>query len=482
MADNLKITTIQGLFWSFFERMGNQVIQLVITVILARLLMPEQFGLIAMLGIFMAAAQSFVDSGFGSALIQKKDVTHLDECSIFYFNIFVGILTTGILCLAAPWIAAFFNVALLVPLTRALSLNLIINAFGLIQTSLLTKRIDFKSQLKVSLIATVLSGIIGIVMAYRGFGVWSLVFQSLSQNLFRTCLLWHIIHWRPSLIFSFDALRSMFTFGSKLLFSGLLDTIFQNIYLVVIGKFFTPADLGFYSKAKRFSDLPSNNISGTVGRVLFPIFSSIQKDKKKLKRGLQRALTTMALFNFPIMIGLAVVAKPLVLVLLTEKWLPCVLYLQLLCFVGLLYPLHAINLNVLKAQGHSDLFLRLEILKKILLVIAIFLTYRWGIHAMIIGQMVTSVLGYYLNCYYTGKLLDYTITDQILDIAPILVLSFLIGVVVWPLSCLQMKSHIILLITQIISGSILFIALCRLLKIPSFMEMMSGIRLDFRKA
>lgn len=482
VKSDLKKKTIGALFWSFFERIGQQAIQFIIAIILARLLAPSEFGLIAMLAIFMAVAQSFIDSGFGSALIQKSDATHLDECSIFYFNIFIGILAAAILCLAAPWIAAFYNNPLLVPLTRALSLNLIINAFGLIQTSLLTRRVDFKNQLKVSLIATAMSGMIGIVMAYRGCGVWSLVIQSLSQNLFRTCLLWVIIRWRPSLIFGFSALRNMFAFGSKLLFSGLLDTIYQNIYLVVIGKLFSPADLGYYARAKSFNDLPSHNIGETVGRVLFPVFSSIQSDKEQLKRGLKKALTTMALLNFPIMTGLAFIAKPLILVLLTEKWLPCVPYLQLLCFVGILYPLHAINLNVLKAQGHSDLFLQLEILKKIVAVIAISITYRWGISAMIIGQIFTSIVAYYLNCYYTGKLLDYKIMEQIRDVAPLLLLSFFMGCVVYALSIVQIKSPIILLISQIISSSIIYISLCRLFKISSFMEMMAGIIPGVRKS
>jgi len=474
-VNTIKEKTIVALVWSFFERIGQQAIQFIIAIMLARLLAPAEFGLIAMLTIFMAVAQSFIDSGFGSALIQKKDTTHLDECSIFYFNIVFGFLAAGVLCLLAPWIAGFYNMPLLVSLTRALSLNLIINSFGLIQTSLLTKRVDFKSQFKVSIIATALSGIIGIFMAYHGFGVWSLVGQSLSQNLFRTCLLWLIIRWHPSLIFGFSALRSMFTFGSKLLFSGLLNTIYQNIYLVIIGKLFSPADLGFYSRAKSLSDLPSQNIAGTVSRVLFPVFSTIQNDKKQLKRGLKKALTTMGLLNFPIMIGLVFTAKQLVIVLLTEKWLPCVPYLQLLCFVGILLPLHDINLNILKAQGHSDLFLRLEILKKIVAVIAILITYRWGISAMIIGQIVTSLLAYYLNCYYTGKLLDYKFIEQINDLVPPLLLSFIMGCVVYALSIVQIKNQIFLLISQIIIGIIIYIVLCRLFKISSFMALMAKI-------
>ncbi len=476
MTQNLKKTTISALFWSFFERIGQQVIQFVIAVILARLLAPEEFGLIAMLGIFMAVAQSFIDSGFGYALIHKQDATHVDECSIFYFNILVGVIAGALLCFAAPWIAAFYNTTLLVPITQALSLNLVINAFGLIQTSLLTKKIDFKAQLKVSLIATFLSGIIGVGMAYNGFGVWSLVAHSLTQNLFRTCLLWFIMSWRPSWTFSFRSLRTFFPFGSKLLFSGLLNTIFENIYLVVIGKLFSPASLGFYARAKSIQELPVMNISTSVARVTYPVFSSIQGDKARLKTGVRKALSSMAMLNFPLMIGLAIVSEPLVRVLLTDKWLPCVPYLQLLCVVGLLYPLHVINLNVLLAQGRSDLFLRLEILKKILIAVAIAITYRWGISAIIIGQIGISLVAYYLNSYYTGKLLDYTIIQQIKDVRPFLIISCIMGGIVYGLKFMQLINDYILLLLQIIFGSILYIGLCYFARIPTFFEMMGMIK------
>lgn len=423
----LKEKTAGALFWSFIERIGQNGMQFVIAIILARLLSPAEFGLIAMLALFMAVAQSFIDSGFGSALIQKRDASHIDECSIFYFNIFVGISAAGALCLSAPWIASFYNTPILVPLTRVLSLNLIINALGLIQATLLTKHIDFKTQLKVGLLATVFSGTIGVIMAYMGFGVWSLVFQSLGQNIFRTCLLWIMVHWRPAWTFSIYSLRSLFVFGSKLLFSGLFDTVFQNIYLVVIGKLFSPTDLGFYGRARDFSQFPVQNVSSSVERVTFPVFSTIQGDKIRLKEGVRKALSMMAVLTFPMMVGLMIVARPLVVVLIGEKWLPCVSYLRLLCIVGMLYPLHVINLNVLKAQGRSDLFFRLEVIKKSMALTAIVITCRWGITAMIIGQIVTSIIAYYLNSYYTGKLLRYSAVAQIRDVMPAFIFSCIMG-------------------------------------------------------
>jgi len=483
MSDGLKSKTLHGLFWSFFERIGQQGIQFIISIILARLLLPEQFGLIAMLLIFMAVAQSFIDSGFGSALIQKQDATSVDESSIFYFNIAVGVVAAGLLCLAAPWIAAFYKTPQLAPITRVLSLNLIINSFGLIQTSLMTKRVDFKKQMKVSMVAAGASGAIGITLAYMGFGVWSLVVQSLCSNIFRTIMLWLIYSWRPIWDFSVASLRGMFSYGSKLLFSGLIATIFDNIYLVVIGKMFSAADLGFYSRAKGLQRIPVNNITGAAGRVTFPVFSSVQDDKMRLKRGVRKALTTLAMVNFPMMIGLAILAKPLVHVLLTEKWLPCVPYLQLLCVVGLFYPLHAINLIVLKAQGRSDLFLRLEILKKVLIVITIVITYRWGILAMIYGQIATSFFAYYLNSYYSGKLINYPITEQLRDILPSLILTTAMGFGVYMLHYTSFVSQAVLLFLQVISGIVVYTLLCYIFKLSSFMEIVAIIKpklLSFR--
>lgn len=476
MSRSLKLKTIHGIFWSLLECGGQQGIQLVISIILARLLLPAQFGLIAMLAIFMAIAQSFLSSGFGSALIQKKDATHVDSCSIFYFNIVVGIVAAGLLCLAAPWIAAFYEEPALTPLTRFLSLNLVINSFALVQSTLLARRIDFKTQLKVSIVATIGSGIIGITLAYRGFGVWSLAIQSVTGTIFRTVLLWFFNKWRPSLVFSFAALKGMFAFGSKLLFSGLLDTIFRNIYLVVIGRIFTATDLGFYSRAKSCTRLSTENLTSSISRVTFPVFSSIQDDNSRLKRGVQKALTTLNFLNLPMMIGLLVTAKPLVLVLLTEKWLPCVPYLQLLCVVGLLYPLHAINLNVLMAKGRSDLFLRLEVLKKILVVISITVTYRWGIQAMIYGQIGVSLLAYYLNSYYTGRFIGYPLKEQIFDLLPYLGMAVVMGIGVCSLQLLPFPNNWSLLISQVLSGIIIYTGLAWAFGISAFSEIVDVLR------
>jgi len=475
MLDSLKHKTINALSWSFVEVIAQMGVQFIIGIVLARLLFPEQFGLIGMLTIFMAVSQAFLDSGFGAALIQKRNASKTDICSIFYFNILVGLAAAGVLCLIAPWIAVFYNQPVLTPLTRALSLTIVINSFGLIQGTILTREINFKIQTKVSLIAGTMSGLIGITLAFMGFGVWSLVVQQISSALFRTCFLWVYSTWRPILIFSFNSLRSMFGFGSRLLFSSLLNQIFDNIYFVVIGRLFSAADLGYFTRAKTLNDLPTQTLSGMVGRVTFPVFSTIQDDPARLKRGLKKALTVLVLVNFPMMIGLAIVARPMVLVMLTEKWSASVPYLQLLCVAGLLFPLHLINLNALQALGRSDLFLRLEIIKKVMIAINIAITWRWGISAMIYGIIVNSIIAYYLNTYYSGILLRYPIREQLMDLIPYLIVSILMGIAVYAAGLLQFSHHWSMLLVQITTGIIIYVFLCRVFRLKAFIEIWQAI-------
>lgn len=476
MITDLKHSTMHSFFWSFIEKIGQQGIQFIITVILARLLLPEEFGLIAILMVFMAVAQCFVESGFGSALIQKQDASHLDECSIYYCNIVLGFIAASLLYLAAPWIALFYNIPILVTLTQILCLNLVINSFGIVQTTLLTKHLDFKAQMKVTLIANVVSGTIAVAMAYQGAGVWSLVIQSLLGNLLRTILLWFFLSWRPSWMFSFNSLKTMFTFGSKLLFSGLLDTLYRNLFPIIIGKFFTATDLGFYSRANQIQQALVGNISWPVARVTYPVFSSIKDDKPRLKRGVKKVLSTMAMVIFPLMIGMALIARPLVSVLLTEKWLPCVIYLQLLCFLGLLYPLNLINLNVLIAQGRSDLFLRLEIIKKVISVILILFSYRWGIAVMILSQIFGSAISYFLNSFYTARFLNYPAIEQICDFAPLLFISVFMGFAVYLVNFLNITHDVFLLFAQILTGICVYLAFCRIARVSTFMEYADIIR------
>ena len=470
MVESLRSKTIRALSWSFLESIVLQGVRFGLGIVLARLLFPEQFGLIGMLTIFIAVAQSFLDSGFGAALIQKRDATQADVCSIFYFNILIGLMAAGLLCLVAPSIAAFYNQPILTPLTRALSLIIVIDSFGLIQTTIIEKNIDFRTQTKISLFASLSSGIIGITLAATGFGVWSLAVQQISSSFFRTLSLWLLSDWRPALIFSFKSLREMFGFGSRLLASGLLNQIFENVYLLIIGKLFSATDLGFFTRAKTIGELPSHILSRMVGRVTFPILSTIQNDPARLKKGMKKALTTVALVNFAMMVGLAVIARPLVLLLFTEKWANSILYLQLFCFLELLYPLHYINLTLLQALGRSDLFLKLEIIKKVLIVINIAITVRWGIPAMIYGMIVMSIICYYLNSYYTGVLINYKIWEQLFDLFPYLIMAVLMGTAIFGTGLLSFRSYWSMLLVQITTGAVIYVSLCWLFRLTAFME------------
>ncbi len=461
---------IRGVFWSGAERLGPQAVQLVVSIVLARLLLPREFGLIGMLTVFLALGAVFLNSGFGSALIQNRDATEVHYSSVFYTNILLSLVAAGTLCWAAPLIARFFEEPMLIPLTRVLSFNFVLSSLGLIQSFLLTKRLDFRAQTKATLTASVCSGLVGIAMAVLGFGVWSLVAQSVSLTLLNTLLLWTFNAWRPQKVFSIAALRELFGFGSRLLVSSLLDTVFSNIYNVVIGKLFSPVDLGYYTRAYTLQQLPSQTVGGIVGRVTFPLFAEIQADPAGVRNGFRQALRALALVNFPVMIGLLGCARPLVLTLLTEKWAPAIPYLQLLCIVGLLYPVHLINLNVLLAQGRSDLFFRLELIKKVLIVIVLAVTWRWGIGAIIVGQIVLSIVAYYLNSYYSGRIVGYGLRAQVRDLLPYLGAAVVMGAGAFAVTWLPVAHPGVLLLMQVLAGALIYGLLCLGFRLPVFMD------------
>lgn len=444
------------MFWTVGERLSVQVVQLLVQIILARLLDPAQFGLIGMLLIFTAVAQSIMDSGFGSALIQKKDADQTDASSIFFFNLILGAILALVLSLAAPFISKFYLQPTLTAITRVLSLTLIINAFSLVQKSLLAKKMDFKTQMTISLSAVILSGIIGIVMAKRGFGVWSLVAQMISSSFFQAVFLWLFNDWRPTAIFSISALKSMFSFGSKLLVSGLIDTIFNNIYQTFIGKVYSPTDLGFFSKAKSIETAAVQATSSSLGQVLFPSLVHFQDDVENLKKAYRKTIKLSLFLHFPLMIGLWAIADPLFRLLLTDKWAPSIPYFQILCIVGLFYPLHVLNLNILKVKGRSDLFLRLEIIKKVNIVLAIVLTYRYGIIVMLYGQVITSIIAYLINSYYSGHLISYSQWDQIKDLLPALGSAVLMGVLMYVVGLLPISSLFIKIALQATIGILVY--------------------------
>lgn len=423
----LKQATTKGLFWSSVERFSNQGVQFVFSIILARLLSPSDYGIIAMVTIFFAVAQSFVDSGFSNALVRKTDRVEEDLSTCFYFNIGVGIIAYIVLFLIAPLVANFYNQPILSPIIRITGLEVMLNSLCVVQQALFTIKIDFKSQAKITLSATVISGIVGILLAYQGYGIWALVWQGVASSIVRMGLLWLMSKWRPRTGFSKSSFNYLFGYGSKLLASGLLDTIYNNIYPIVIGKFYNPAQLGNYSRALGWAQLPSANITSILQRVTFPVLSAIQDDTLRLQNSYRRLLKLSAFIVFPLMMGLAAIASPLIRVILTAKWDGCVFYLQILCFALMLYPIHAINLNLLQVKGRSDLFLRLEIIKKIIGVVILIITIPLGITAMCLGMVFSSIICLIVNTYYTSRFIDVGLLTQLKDLRIILINSLVMG-------------------------------------------------------
>lgn len=424
---NLREKTLSGLFWNLTERVGLRILQFFPTIILARLLAPEQFGLVGMLSIFTALARTFLDSGFGLALIQKRETTYADECSIFYFNIFIGTGVVALFFLISPFVAAFYAQPVLSPLMRWLSLDILIESFALIQITKLTRAIDFKTLVKAKLFASLLSSIFGIAAAYMGMGVWSLVIQTVADTILQTLNLWRFSPWRPALLFSADSLKSMFGFGSRMLLTSLVSAFFDNFYQAFIGKTFSAEMLGYFSRANSLRGVVVDTTADTASRVLFPALASIQDEPERLKSSYRRSIVLMSFLHFPVMIALAVTAKPLIALLFSDKWNATAVFFQLMCLTGLTYPLHSINLNIIKVRGRSDLYLNLNIARRALAVANIFALYRWGITAILSGQIVASLFAYFINSYYSTTLVNYPVREQLLDVLPALTISALTG-------------------------------------------------------
>ena len=468
--ESLKKKTIKGVGWSAVDNVVSMGITFIVSIVLARLLTPDDYGLIGILTIFISVFNAIVDSGFKNALIRKKNAENIDYCTVFYTNLVLSVFLAFILYLCARPIANFFGREELVLMTQVMSSIVVINAFAIVQNVHLTRNINFKTHAKITFITSVVSGIIGIFFAYNGFGVWALVIQQITYRLFMTLLLWFFIRWIPSMAFSFNSLKEMWSFGWKLLVSTLIATLWNEIYQVVVGKCYSPQTLGLYTRAKQFSQLFSSNLTSVIQRVSFPVLSSIQDDRKRLKFAYQRIIRNTMLPTFVLMIGMAACAKPMVLCLIGEKWLGCVTFLQLICFAGMLYPLHAINLNMLQVQGRSDLYLRLEIFKKIIalgpLLLGIFVSIYW----MVAGSVLTSLIAYYLNAYYSGPFLNYSIKDQIKDILPSFGVALTMAIPVFLLSFIPASPYIIFPF-QIIVGAIVTILISEKLNLPEYHEL-----------
>jgi O-antigen/teichoic acid export membrane protein len=420
MASDLKKKTAKGMFWSAVERFSTQGIQFLFGIVLARLLTPADYGVIAMLTIFLAICQTFIDSGFANAIIRKIDRTEKDMATMFFFNIGMSLVCYAILFFTAPFIASFYNMPELTLVLRVLALRLIVQSFSTVQVTNLTIKIDFKKQAKISLASAIISGIVGIGFAYNGYGVWSLVIQALFCSTFNAFLYWLTVRWHPQCFFDKESFKNLFSYGSKLLISGLLDTVYNNLYPLVIGKFYTPAQLGAFAKADHFSQFPSQNIMRILHRVSFPVLSALQNDPQRMRNSFLKFINYSALIIFPLMLGLLALSKPMTLLLLTERWKEMIPLLQILCIAMMWYPVHAINLNILQVLGRSDLFLKLEVIKKVIGLAILLITLPIGITAMCIGQIVDSILGLFINTYYSKKFINAGIGEQLKFLFPTL--------------------------------------------------------------
>jgi len=480
MSSDLKKKTIRGFGWSVFDNVAKTGVTFAVSIVLARMLSPDEYGLIGILTIFIIVFNSIVDSGFTQALIRKKNATDIDYSTIFYVNTCVSIAAMAVMFFLAKPIAYFFERPELVSLTRVMSVIIVINGLALVQRTRMTQAIDFKTQTIITFISTLTGGITGIVLAYLGYGVWALVAQQITTQGLNSVLLWGLGHWFPKLVFSTKSLSELWSFGWKLLVSSLIDTTWKEIYQVVVGKCYSPATLGLYTRAKQFSQMFSSNMTNVISRVSYPVLSSIQDDKDRLKKAYQRLVRTTMLLSFVFMLGMAATAKSLIYVLIGEKWMGCVPLLQLICFTGMLYPLHSLNLNILQVQGRSDLFLKLEILKKIIgcgpLMLGIFV----NIYCMLIGSFVSSCIAFYLNSYYSGPFLGYSTKDQIKDILPSFGIAILMAVPVMAMSFIEL-SPFVLFPMQIVAGAIIVVVTCEICKLPEYLEIKSIIFSKLKK-
>ena len=469
MSESLKNRAVHGAKWSFIDNISNSGVTFLVGLILARLLTPAEYGIMAMIAIFIAVSNSIVDSGFSNALIRKVRIDRVDYNTVFVFNLIVSIVLYILLYTSAPAISLFFKEPVLTNVLRVIGLILIVNALGIIPRTILVRGIDFKTQTKVSIISSVSSGLVGVGMAIMGFGVWSLVWQQLSRQILNSLFLWIFCKWIPQWEFSIKSFKEMFGFGYKLLLSGLLDTLYKNIYYVIIGRCYSPAQLGQYSRAEQFNMIFSSNLTSIVQRVSYPVLSSIQEEPERLREAYRQIIKTTMLVTFACMLGLAAVAKPLIIILIGEKWLPAVSFLQIICFSGMLYPLHAINLNILQVKGRSDLFLKLEIIKKTIAVFPILIGIFYGIEYMLWGSVLTSFIAYFLNSYYSADLIRYSTIEQIRDVLPVFTVSFTIAAVMWLFSLLDISVYI-QLPTQIKVGLTMAFAVYERLRLPEYLE------------
>ena len=471
--ENKKV--LKNLIWRFLEHSGSQIVAFVVSIILARLLAPELYGTIAIVTALTAIMQVFITSGLGTALVQKKDSDDVDFSTVFFFNIVMCLVVYAAMFFAAPLIARIYGIPELTSIVRVLSLTLVISGVRNIQQSYVSKHMLFKKFFFSTVVGTIVSAVVGIGMAYAGFGVWALVGQSLANTLIGTVILWFTVGWRPKLIFSFERLKTLFSYGWKLLVSSLIDTVYNEIRTFVIGARYSSADLAFYDKGKKFPNLIVQNVNTSIDSVLLPVLAKEQDNRDRVKAMTRRAIKTSSYIMMPLMMGLAVCAEPVVRILLTEKWMSCVLFMRVFCFTYAFYPIHTANLNAIKAMGRSDLFLKMEIIKKAGGLAAVFISMWFGVEWMAYSLLITTFISQAVNAYPNKKLLGYSYGQQILDMLPQIILSCVMGAAVF---CIQFigLNDILTLLIQVPLGALIYIVGSYVFKIDSFSYVLNMLK------
>ena len=463
MGDSLKQKTFSGLVWTFIESFSIQAFGFVLGIILARKLMPSDYGLIAMTGVFFAVSYALVDTGFTSALIRKKDRTSIDYSTVYVTNLVLSLILCVILCICSPWIADFYNEPQLIKIVCANALLMFVSAFIAVQGARLSIQLNFKLKSRIAIISTVSTGIVSVILAYAGFGVWSLILPNFFSVLLRGILYWVYQHWFPGFQFSWKVYKEFFSYGSKLMLSTLLNAVYGNIYSLVIGKFHSTSSLGYYSKGGAYANLPSSTLSSVLFKVTFPVLAEVQDDDERLRDVYRRMIRVSAYIVFPVMVLLIVLARPLVLVLITEKWANCIIYIQILSLAAMWGPIHSLNLNLLMVKGKSNLFLRLEIVKKIIGAGVLCITIPLGLLGMCYGQVVTSILFLFVNTYYTGKLINVGFLQQMKDLCPTMFYTITMGGAIWFISSMLSSSYLQIVI-GVLLGLPLYLLMSKLTK------------------
>lgn len=475
-----KVKVVHNFIWRFAERSGAQLVTFIVSIVLARILAPEDYGKIALITVFTTIMQVFVDSGLGTALIQKKDADDIDFSSVFFFDFAMCLILYAIMFLAAPFIADFYRDDSLTAIVRVISLTIIISGVKGIQQSYVSRNMLFKRFFYATLGGTIFSAFLGIALAYAGCGVWAIVAQQLSNTAIDTLILWLTVKWRPKKMFSWNRLKGLLSFGWKMLASSLLDTVYTNLRSLIIGKMYSSADLAFYNQGEKFPNVIATNINTSIDSVLLPTMASEQDDHVRVKAMTRRAIKTSTYIMAPLMMGLAFCAEPIVRLVLTDKWLACVPFLRIFCITYMFYPIHTANLNAIKAMGRSDLFLKLEVVKKVVGMTLLLSTMWFGVMAMAYSLLVGTVTGMIINSWPNRKLLNYAYWEQMKDILPGILLAVGMGCCVSLVSLLHLSNAVTLLI-QIPLGAVIYIGASALLRLDSYEYLMSMVRPTLKK-